>query len=419
VAGVDWALILCGLVVLATQPHRFDGDAGVRLAMVDRMLDGRSPGDTPYSVISPVLSLPFRAVGAPGLFNVTLFAVSLAVLWALLRGRVAADLVRRFLLLLVAASMIAPHTGSFNSEVFTAFCVGAGIVVAALPRRQGWSVAPLALGVANTPATAVGLGLVSLDLVIRSRRLRWLLPVLAAGALVAVEAWVRRGSPFDGGYGADHGFRTVMPYSGRSGFSYPFVLGVLAILFSFGRGLLFFAPGLFLPTRLSGRYDPSRVDLVAVRRGWLLFTAGLVVVYASWWAWYGGASWGPRFFLFASLPAALALAVRLGPSPAPVLGDLATLAALLLSGWVAVAGRLFAGLYPPVCAADSYRLEALCWFTPEYSSLWYPLWAGGSLSAGDWLVVAYHVVAVGWLARSAVSRLSAAIPRVPVRGWRL
>ena len=41
------------------------------------------------------------------------------------------------------------------------------------------------------------------------------------------------------------GFRTALPYSGQPGFSYPFFFGVLSVLFAFGRGLVFFAPGLF------------------------------------------------------------------------------------------------------------------------------------------------------------------------------
>jgi hypothetical protein len=43
----------------------------------------------------------------------------------------------------------------------------------------------------------------------------------------------------------------------------------------------------------------------------LLVVTGLVLVYAKWWAWYGGSSWGPCFFVFATVPASLLLAVRL------------------------------------------------------------------------------------------------------------
>src|SRR5262249_62404931 len=118
----------------------------------------------------------------------------------------------------------------------------------------------------------------------------------------------RRGSPFTTGYEGDHGIPTLMPYSGRPGFSYPFVLGVLSILFAFGRGLLFFTPGiLFWFDERTRQRVPARAAVVLQ----LLFVAGLVLVYAKWWAWYGGGPWGPRYFVVAAAPASLLRAVRL------------------------------------------------------------------------------------------------------------
>jgi len=74
---------------------------------------------------------------------------------------------------------------------------------------------------------------------------------------------------------------------------------------------------------------------------WLLFLTGLVLVYSPWFAWHGGLTWGPRFLLFASIPAALAIAVRLGDLTAPLWVRLLTLAALALSVWVALCGAVF------------------------------------------------------------------------------
>ena len=99
-----------------------------------------------------------------------------------------------------------------------------------------------------------------------------------------------------------------MPYSGKPGFSYPFLLGVASILFSFGRGLVFFAPGLLLWFGARTRQlAPGRRVVILL----LLFVAGLVLVYAKWWAWYGGLTWGPRYFIVAAVPASLFLAIRL------------------------------------------------------------------------------------------------------------
>ena len=42
--------------------------------------------------------------------------------------------------------------------------------------------------------------------------------------------YVVRGGFLETSYSGDQGFRTVMPFSGRSGFSYPLLPGVLSLL---------------------------------------------------------------------------------------------------------------------------------------------------------------------------------------------
>ncbi len=75
---------------------------------------------------------------------------------------------------------------------------------------------------------------------------------------------------------------------------------------------------------------------------WYAHLLGLVITYASWWAWYGGWFWGPRLLLFASLPACWQLAHcceqihRLS-----LRGKVATLSCVLLSVWVAISGYVF------------------------------------------------------------------------------
>src|SRR5206468_4886727 len=153
----------------------------------------------------------------------------------------------------------------------------------------------------------VGLLFVAIKKVVDSRRLRHVVPVVAAVLLLGIESWVRRGSPLVSGYDGNAGAQTVLPYSGRPGFSYPLFFGVLSILLSFGKGLLFFAPGLLLPVAADAADVPAR--LRQCYQYCLLFLVGLVIAYAKWWAWYGGFFWGPRFLLFASFPASLAMAV--------------------------------------------------------------------------------------------------------------
>ena len=82
--------------------------------------------------------------------------------------------------------------------------------------------------------------------------------------------------------------------------------------------------------------------------------------------------YGPRFFLFASIPAALALAARLVISPGSVTPVAVSVMALALSLWVGFTSAV-AALTPNVCVTDDFALEHLCWYTPEFSPLWRPL----------------------------------------------
>ena len=92
---------------------------------------------------------------------------------------------------------------------------------------------------------------------------------------------------------------------------------------------------------------------------------------AKWWAWYGGGFWGPRFFLLLAFPAALALSVCMANVKSR--NELALLLVIIsLSVWVGIDGVLFGETGMEICQADSYKLELLCWYTPEFSALWRP-----------------------------------------------
>lgn len=101
--------------------------------------------------------------------------------------------------------------------------------------------------------------------------------------------------------------KTLMPYSGLPGFSYPIIFGLLSILFSFGKGLIFFVPALFLRKKLQVATTQD-IDAIYVIDVFLVFSLGLLLTYARWYGWYGGQFWGPRFFLFTCVPAAMILA---------------------------------------------------------------------------------------------------------------
>ena len=196
-----------------------------------------------------------------------------------------------------------------------------------------------------------------------------------------------------------------MPYSGLPGFSYPFFFGFISLLFSFGKGLLFFAPALLLPIRkvLEKRQQEYKINLYQVYTLWICFLIGLVIVYSRWWAWYGGQFWGPRFLLIASLPASLALAVRLRYyKDFSLRANILTLLVFGLSVWISIDGAIFqwangAGL-PSLCTANNYQYEMVCYYIPEFSPLWYPFVTHIAINAGEWLFKFYSVLVALYLA---------------------
>ena len=422
-AVVETAFIIIGVLLLAFgQEQQLGGDGLARWEAVRLLFEHGRVSDTIYSLIGPVFSLPLWLAGTlvgavdPVLryYNVTLFALSLGALYLLMRRWVGGDLLRRYLVLLVAGSMIAPHVRNFYGEVFTMVAVGVGLVaVVAGFKRSGW--AAVILGAANTPASLVGLGLVSTGEALRFKRLRHLLPVVIGAAVVVAEIGLRRG--FDAEYTNNVKIaKTVMPYSGLDGFSYPFFFGLLAILLSFGKGLVFYLPGLLLPVWRSLTEQLKQLYLL-----WILFLAGLVLAYASWWGWYGGDYWGPRFFVFGILPASLALAVAL-TYPRGLLFNFATLAVLGLAIWIGADSLVLGGYFPPECFIGYYQYAFVCHFTPEFSQLWYPMVRPPDLKTWQVLEFAYYAAVLVWLAVPLLARimeqLASWFQRVDLKQWR-
>jgi hypothetical protein len=385
-AFLGTALLVAGLGALLVSPAAMDGDGAERFKSLTALLErGERSSATPYSLVGPLFSTPLWLLGRLALspewwclgYNRLLFFAGLPALWLLLRDIVSPAVLRRFLLLLVFASMFGHHLQHYFGEVFSAVLVAVGLAAVARGRRLGgW--AAVVLAVVNTPAALPALALAAAWAAVRDRRWRHLLAVPAAAGLVLLEAYLRRGDPFLSGYEGNHGFATVLPYSGRPGFSYPLGLGLLAVLLSFGKGLVFFAPGLLLPVAADGAARRAR----GAWQLWLVFLAGLVPVYACWWAWYGGWFWGPRFFLLASVPASFALAANLADAARHSLGrNLLALAAVALSLWVGFNGLVIGQTGLGLCVEDDYRLEFLAWYVPEFSVLWHPLVAPPPLPA--------------------------------------
>ncbi|HEX9037344.1 MAG TPA: hypothetical protein VF808_10180 [Ktedonobacterales bacterium] len=456
-AVFETALIVLALAgALFLLPHVIGGDAARRYAALTALLTGKGAGATKYSLLGPIFAAPLWWLGAwvatpqagVGWFNTLVFGLGLLGLYLVLRRHVEGRLLRAFLLLFTLASMVPYHLTQFYGEVFTASLMAVGLSAAVLSARAGgrlagWGLA--ALGVANTPATIVGLAVVAIQRMWARRAARHGLAVVAALALIAATNLLQRGSLTNTGYQTDYGAHSLMPFAGIPGFSYPLLLGLLSVLLSFGKGLVFYAPGLFLPVRKRMR---RLIETGLLSSGvwtvytlWIGFTVGLIVVYSKWWAWYGGWFWGPRFFLFACAPASFALALWTQRPSARLWVNIGALGVLALSTWVGINGAVFGQSGLQVCTAHFYLLESYCHYSPDYSALWRPLVNFYLFGLGPRFIAAeelqpgpvtfgFFILAVAvylalplmrTIARQARDLANSQVPRLTarLRGWRL
>lgn len=95
---------------------------------------------------------------------------------------------------------------------------------------------------------------------------------------------------------ASFGAFLATPFSGEEGFTTPIWIGLSGLLFSPGKGLIWYAPLLWLliPGLWIGLRRPQH-------RAERLLALGVFVtllgIYAAWFDWAGGRSWGPRFLV--------------------------------------------------------------------------------------------------------------------------
>jgi hypothetical protein len=408
IAAVEWTLIALGLIAIAVIPKSVAGDARLRYEVLEHFVTTGHLVSPKYSTVGPLLSLPLyllgRALGAAkpvtAYYNALLFLCALPLIWREFRDELAAPARRMLLLLLVFASMFAHHVQRYYGEVFSALFITIGVFWLSRGHGlRGW--AAIVLGAINSPACLVGVAGVSLCHARRTRSGLPLLGPLVAFGLIRLESLWVRGSLFDTGYNYDSGFHTALPYSGLPNFSYPFFFGLLAILLSFGKGLVFFVPAMFLPLPASA---PARLRWV----NWTLiaFVVGLILTYAKWWSWYGGWFWGPRFFLIASVPACFSLATNLLDwRNASLTRRILTAAALLLSFWVGVNGLVFRDMGLDLCTRNFFALADYCYFVPEMSVLWHPFVDGAAAvprayRPAAFVAVGFWAVTLAWVGRA-------------------
>ncbi len=389
---------LAGLVIL---PFTITADGFVRYQFMFSLVHQFKILPMRFSSVGPLFSLPLWLISLffnnPQAiierYNFLLYGVFLLILYQWLKRWFDHKFLWTFLFLLSFGSMFPGHLINYYGEVFSAVCLALGTVGLITNKTKiGWGL--LTLAVLNTPALIIPFILVVLYQIWESRRFRYLILIPACLILLLVETFFRTGNIFAGFQtylSQDHGFQTILPFSGGIGYSYPFVLGVLSVLFSFGKGLVFYCPGLLLIgwawKTVSNPFERKMLIL------WFLIVLGLILAYAPWWAWYGGWYWGPRFFLFASLPASWLLAKWIHSSQKSLFTSVVLLILVFLSFWVGADGVVFQQKTMDVCEANNYALEHLCWYVPEFSALIRPFIIHTALGRKDWLILILFFIA--------------------------
>ena len=409
-AYLETFLLLGGFVAyLYWRPPGYWGDGEDRGNAIMDLIDKGRLTSMKYSYVGPLFSIPFYLLDKwfhsnHRLFfryNYFVFAIGAAIAYFTVRKKIEPALWRRFFLLLLTASMFPYHVRTFYGETFSAVFAPVGILLVTYGHPLGgWSLTTLA--VLNTPALAVGMALVCIATTWREGKWQHLLPLVIAAAGILLESFIVRGSPLVTGYENDGlGPPGIRPYGGLGGFSFPFFFGALSVLFSFGRGILFYAPGLWLAFQRP-KCEPTIHRTYVL---WMLFLLGEILVYSRWHAWHGAGFWGPRLFLFASIPACYLLVVRLANREEGLGGNLLTAGILVASAWVGINGAIFhlKTLSDGIC--DQFE-GVFCLYVPEFSPLWQPFVKLPRLSTNDWKVAIYSAVVFAVLAAPLLARIA-------------
>lgn len=402
-AGFTAALVgvaVAGFLLLPQVPR---GDDEVRVVMLRQIADGTKPV-TKFSLIQPAVSAPIFWMLDHlhfGVYAVTLIPMIWLVLWSVAMWSVLtvhrSAAFAHHTIVLTIVSLLGVYLVGFGSDVFTALGMTAGVVCGTLAKHTHWRVVAwvvFVVAAANTPVMFLAAAGIGMSLALGRRRLRFLLLPLGVFAFMVAESTIVSGSLSWTRYTNDveHGNLQLLPWGDVSGFGWPLWSGVTAVLFSFGRGLFFYLPQLW-----NGPMRGSDLLVSASRSLWCAVVV-LVPLYGTWWAWYGGVSFGPRFFMLAVVPAAMAAAAVVSDPTCSVVRQAVCFAATIWSFWIAVAGAVFhvtSTAFDHCVAGGGFQNEALCLYTPEYSGLWAPLWARDPVGLRDGVFVAALVLVVG------------------------
>jgi len=322
-------------------------------------------------------------------FNAAVTALMLAVFYVLARmlgaggGAALAGA-----LLLGFTTPVWPYAKSFMAEPLQAlgllFALMGATAARKLPRGEGIA----ALGI----LLAVSAKLSMLPLAFACLLPMWGLPlkrflIPAQGLALALAGhalynWVRFGTPFETGYGAQ---------ASASAFTTPLLVGLYGLLLSSGKGVLWFAPALWL---VPSGWSRMRAGAVPPRPAaetpmvWRTEGAGRVAswgiaaawavglfLYARFQHWAGDGSFGPRYLIpllpLAFLPVAFALE-RAGRARKTAIAVLAAAGLFVQIGGVSVyfgAQMREAGDYPYTLPLEHPRFMSDSHFNPAFSPI--------------------------------------------------
>lgn len=371
-------LIFLGVVFYVLLfPHGIHGDGSVRWNAVQNLLAGRIDPIL-YSYVHPLLStllLPLGYVIKDGFWWVSRFNTIVFLFTAFRVAQVLSRSwdprsVRVLLLLLFCATMFPRHSTDYYSEVFSACMIV--LAIFELQAARGWlAVTLVCLSVWNTPGTAVGGALLLAFFSLRTKSLRYALAVPLLGAGIMGETYLKFGELFPNAYINSPGFKNLLPYSGGPGFSYPLFFGLLSVFFSYGKGLLFYTPGIIgLFRRDLWKQNEDGHSFVVAGA---VYFAGLLLVFSRFWAWPGDWFWGPRFYLFVSFLAVMVLMVMRRNEHLSLPWRIFWFLATALSFWVGCQGIMYGQDFLEDCyKTHGPQVEFMCWYVPEYSPLWRP-----------------------------------------------